>query len=56
MGRKSASGYGIRDEQPESYFLELRKHFLGVKILEFFDADPGWRQFGSGMEKNRNPG
>jgi hypothetical protein len=27
--------------------------FLGVKILKFFDEDPGWRQFGSGMEKSR---
>jgi hypothetical protein len=38
----------IRDEQPGSYFLELRNHFLKVKILKFFDADPG-----SGMEKSR---
>jgi hypothetical protein len=55
MGRKSASGSGIRDEQPGSYFLELRNHFfcLGVKILKFFDADPGWRHFGSGI---RDPG
>jgi hypothetical protein len=47
-GRKSASGSGIRDEQPGSYFLELRKHFFAffrVKILKFFDEDPG-----SGME------
>jgi hypothetical protein len=29
MGRKSASGSGIRDEQPISYFLELRNHFFG---------------------------
>ncbi len=46
----------IRDEQPGSYFLELRNHFFcffGVKILKFFDADPGWRQFGSGMGKSR---
>jgi hypothetical protein len=42
MGRKSAFGSGIRDEQPESYFLEL----FWVKIHKFFDADPG-----SGMEK-----
>ncbi len=48
MGRKSASGSGIRDEQPGSYFLELRNHFFGVKILKFFDADPG-----SGMETVR---
>ncbi len=27
-GRKSASGSGIRDEQPGSYFLELRNHFF----------------------------
>jgi hypothetical protein len=56
MGRKSASGSGIRDEQPGSYFLVLRNHFFGffgVKILKFFDADPG-----SGMEKVwiRDPG
>jgi hypothetical protein len=43
-GRKSASGSGIRDEQLESYFLEL---FLRVKILKFFE-DPG-----SGMETVR---
>ena len=46
----------IRKELPGSYFPELRNHFfgfLGVKILKFFDADPGWRQFGSGMEKSR---
>jgi hypothetical protein len=57
MGRKSASGSGIRDEQPRSYFLELRHHFL-VKILKFFDADPGWRQFGSGIGdgKKSDPG
>jgi hypothetical protein len=36
---------------PRSYFLELRNHlflFFWVKILKFFDADPG-----SGMEKSR---
>ncbi len=48
MGRKSASGSAIRDEQPGSYFLELRNHFFWIKILIFFDADPG-----SGMEKVR---
>ncbi len=34
----------IWDEQPGSYFLELRNHILP----KFFDADPG-----SGMEKSR---
>jgi hypothetical protein len=23
--------------------------FFGVKILKFFDEDPGWRQVGSGI-------
>jgi hypothetical protein len=42
----------IRDEQPGTYFPELRNNFL-VKILEFFDADPR-----SGMAKIqiRDPG
>jgi hypothetical protein len=54
----------IRDEQPGSYFLELRNHFFaffGVKILKFFDEDPGsgmetvrirdpeWKKVGSGI-------
>jgi len=26
---------------------------LGVKILKFLSADPGWKKFGSGMEKSR---
>jgi hypothetical protein len=31
MSKKSGigSGSGIRDEQPRSYFLDLRSHFLG---------------------------
>jgi hypothetical protein len=33
MGKKSGSGSGIRDEQPGSYFLELRNHFSGLKYL-----------------------
>jgi hypothetical protein len=36
------------DYQPGSYFREL-KQFLGIKILEFLDADPGWKKFGSGI-------
>jgi hypothetical protein len=61
----------IRDEQPGSYFRELRKQFFGLKYSKFFDADPvsgtgknpdtgwknfrnpGWKKFGSGMEKIR---
>jgi hypothetical protein len=70
MGKKSASGSGIRDEQPGSYYLELRNHFFGffgVKILKFFDADPvsgirdgdssdpGWKKVGSGI-RDKHPG
>jgi hypothetical protein len=45
-------GYGkknrirIRDEQPGSYFLELRNQFFRLKYFKLFDADPR-----SGMEK-----
>ena len=57
----------IRDDQPGSYFLELRNHVLvslGLNYL-FFDEDPGSgmesvriRDSGSGMEKIqiRDPG
>jgi hypothetical protein len=70
MGRKSASGSGIRDEQPGSYFPEPLNHFFGffgVKILKFFDADPGsgmetvrirdpgWKKVGSGI-RDKHPG
>jgi hypothetical protein len=61
---------GIQDEQPGSYFLELKNHFfafLGVKILKFFDKDPGsgmetvrirdpgWKKVGSGI-RDKHPG
>jgi hypothetical protein len=57
MGKKTGSGSGIRirDEQPGSYFLELRNHFFGLKYLDSLmriwdekNSDPG-----SGMEKSR---
>ena len=48
---------------PDHIFLELRNHFFaffGVKILKFFDEDPGSgiRDPGSGMEtvRIRDPG
>jgi hypothetical protein len=63
MGRKSASGSGIRDEQTGSYFLELRNHFFGLKYLNslvrirdlgsgmetVLIRDPGWKKVGSGI-------
>jgi hypothetical protein len=63
-------GSGIRDEQTGSYFLELRNNFFSffwVKILKFFDEDPGsgmetvrirhpgWRKVGSGI-RDKHPG
>jgi hypothetical protein len=48
FGRREGNQDPDRDEQPRSYFRELRSHFFGVKILKFFDADPE-----SGMERIR---
>jgi hypothetical protein len=55
MGRKSASGSGIQDEKPGSYFLELRNNFFWLKYFNSLMRirDLGWRQFVSGMEKSR---
>ncbi len=59
--RKSASGSGMRDEQPGPYFLELRNHFfLGFLGLKYSNSlmrirDPEWRQIGSGIE-DKHPG
>jgi hypothetical protein len=47
MAKKSGSGSGIRNEQPGSYFLELRNHFFEVKILKFFDTNSRLKKFGS---------
>jgi hypothetical protein len=63
MGKKSGSGSGIRDEQPRSYFLELRNHVFGLKYLNSLmrirdtgsgirdgnNLDPGWKKVGSGI-------
>jgi hypothetical protein len=55
----------IQDEQPRSYFRELRNYFW-VKLLKFFDADPGsgiwdgknsdpeWKKLGSGI-RDKHP-
>jgi hypothetical protein len=44
-GQKSGSGMNNLDHISES----LKNIFL-VKILKFFDADPGWKKFGSGIK------
>jgi hypothetical protein len=45
MGKKSGSGYGMNNSDHISESLET---IFWVRILKFFDADPG-----SGMEKIR---
>jgi hypothetical protein len=49
----------IRDEQPGSYFLELRNHFFGFNF-KYLNSLMRIRDLGSGMEKSRfrdkNPG
>jgi hypothetical protein len=54
MGESQHEDPGIWDEQPGSYFLELRNLFLlfwGLKYLNSLMRIrvPGWRQFGSGI-------
>jgi hypothetical protein len=44
----------IRDEQPGSYFLELRNHFFAFWGLKYLNSlmrirDPGWKKVGSGI-------
>jgi hypothetical protein len=51
MGVSSGSGSGMNNSNHISESLETK--IFGVKILKFFDADPGWKEFGSGMEKIR---
>jgi hypothetical protein len=66
MGKKIR----IRDEQPGSYFRELRKIFLGLKYLNSLmrirdpesgirygkNSDPVWKKFGSAtLVPDRDP-
>jgi hypothetical protein len=59
--KKSGSGSGIRDEQPGSYFLELRNHYFGLKYFNSLmrvrdgkNSDPGSMRIRDG--KNSDPG
>ncbi len=69
--KKSGSVSGIRDEQPGSYFLELRNHFLGLHHLnslmpirypgsgmeKIWIWDPGWNKVRSGIrDREKHPG
>jgi hypothetical protein len=44
--KKSGSKSGINNPDHISESLET---IFWVKILQFFDADPGWKKFGSGI-------
>jgi hypothetical protein len=44
MGEKSGSGSGMNNPDHISDSLET---IFWVKILKFFDADLGWKKFGS---------
>ncbi len=46
MGNKSGSGSGMNNTDHISESLEA---IILVKKLKFFDADPGWKKFGSGI-------
>jgi hypothetical protein len=50
MGKKKVK-IPIRDEQPESYFRELRNYYFGLKYLNSLMRirEPGWKKFGSGI-------
>jgi hypothetical protein len=61
MGESQHPDPGSGMNNPDHIFWSLETIFLlfwGVKILKFFDVDPGWRQFGSGIRdgKKSDPG
>jgi hypothetical protein len=60
MGRKSASGSGMNNSDHIFKSLETFLIFWGLKYFNSLMRirDPGWRQFGSGMEtvRIRDPG
>jgi hypothetical protein len=47
MGRKSASGSGMNN--PDHIFQSFETIFLVFLGLKYFDADPGWKNVGSGI-------
>jgi hypothetical protein len=53
IGRKSASGSGIRDEQPGSYFLELRNHFFVFFGLKYLNS---LMRIRDGKKSDQHPG
>jgi hypothetical protein len=52
MGKKPGSGSEMNN--PDHIFPKSLETIFWVKVFKFFDADPGWKKFGSGMEKVRS--
>jgi hypothetical protein len=46
MGKKSGSGSGMKNSD---HIFESLETIFWVKILKLFDADQGWKKFGSGI-------
>jgi hypothetical protein len=46
MGKKSGSGSWMNNPDQISESLET---IFGVKMLKYFDVDPGWKEFGTGI-------
>jgi hypothetical protein len=51
MGKKSGLGSGMNNPDHISQILET---IFWVKILQFFDVDPGWKKLGSGIRDGIN--
>jgi hypothetical protein len=51
MGKKSGFGSGMNNLVHISESLET---IFWVKILKLFDADPGWKNLGSGIRDGKN--
>jgi hypothetical protein len=47
VGKKTGSGSGMNN--PDHISESLENQFFGAKILKLFDADPGLKKFGSGI-------
>jgi hypothetical protein len=53
MCKNSGSGSGMTNPDHISECFCFKPILLG-KILQFFDADPGWKEFGSGIRDGKN--
>jgi hypothetical protein len=54
VGKKSGSGSEMNN--PDHIFPESLETIFWVKIPKFFDADPGWKRFVSGIRDGKKLG